>query len=222
VHSHADPDEGTVPTGLTAFQIDVATLFFSLPASDGFLLAGGAALAAQHLTTRPTQDLDFFTRPGRSDVPAARDAFETAATARGWSTRRIRDTTTFCRLVVSGDDNLLVDLALDSPPNLPPTASVAGPTFGLEELAARKVTALFDRAEARDFADVYTLAQRYDRELLLKRAADIDTGFDRTIFADMLRTLRRFSDDELPVQPSAVPALRDFYARWRAQLESER
>ena len=36
---------------------------FALPASRGFLLAGGAALLAQHLTARPTEDLDFFTRP---------------------------------------------------------------------------------------------------------------------------------------------------------------
>jgi hypothetical protein len=46
-------------TALTAFQLEVARIFFSLPASAGFLLAGGAALAAQHLTERPTQDLDF-------------------------------------------------------------------------------------------------------------------------------------------------------------------
>jgi hypothetical protein len=32
---------------------------FPLPASRGFLLAGGAALLAQHLTARPTEDLDF-------------------------------------------------------------------------------------------------------------------------------------------------------------------
>ena len=49
--------------GLAAFQLEVARLFFALPASKGFLLAGGAALLAQHLTTRPTEDLDFFTAP---------------------------------------------------------------------------------------------------------------------------------------------------------------
>jgi hypothetical protein len=38
---------------LTAFQIEVAQLFFSLPASGGFLLAGGGALLlAQGLTAR--------------------------------------------------------------------------------------------------------------------------------------------------------------------------
>ena len=148
------------PAGLTPFQVAVADLFFSLPESDGFLLAGGAALAAQHLTTRPTQDLDLFTRAGRGTVPAARNAFENAAASRGWSVRRIRNSDTFCRLVVTGDDDLLVDLALDSPPNLPPETSIAGPTFALEELAGRKLLALFDRAEARDFADVYDIAQR--------------------------------------------------------------
>ena len=42
---------------LSAFQLEVARLFFALPASKGFLLAGGAALLAQHLTSRPTEDL---------------------------------------------------------------------------------------------------------------------------------------------------------------------
>jgi predicted nucleotidyltransferase component of viral defense system len=40
------------------------------------------------------------------------------------------------------------------------SGAAAGPTFALEELAGRKLLALFDRAEARDFADVYDIAQR--------------------------------------------------------------
>jgi hypothetical protein len=70
------------------------------PASKGFLLAGGAALLAQHLTARPTEDLDFFTAPDRGHVPAARDALEGAARQRGWSTERIHDSDTFCRLII--------------------------------------------------------------------------------------------------------------------------
>ena len=62
--------------GLPPFQLEVARMFFALPASRGFLLAGGAALLAQHLTARPTEDLDFFTAPERGHVPAARDALE--------------------------------------------------------------------------------------------------------------------------------------------------
>jgi hypothetical protein len=85
---------------LSAFQLEVARLFFALPASKGFLLAGGAALLAQHLTARPTEDLDFFTAAERGHVPAARDALEAVARQRGWTTERIHDSDTFCRLVI--------------------------------------------------------------------------------------------------------------------------
>lgn len=131
--------DGEEPLALTDFQVQVAQLFFSLPEAAGFLLAGGAALVAQHLTTRPTQDLDFFTRVGGTGVPAARDALEAAAHDRGWTIERVRDEATFCRLIVHGDDNLLVDLAVDSPPEQPATVSLIGPTFAPEELAGRKV-----------------------------------------------------------------------------------
>jgi len=115
---------------LSAFQKEVARMFFALPASKGFLLAGGAALLAQHLTARPTEDLDFFTAPERGRVPAARDALETEARRRGWTTERIHDCDTFCRMVVrSPDAGVLIDLAVNAPPDLPASASAAGPTL---------------------------------------------------------------------------------------------
>ena len=83
----ASGDGGTEASPeLTAFQLEVTRLFFRLPESKGFLLAGGAALLAQHLTTRPTEDLDFFTAAERGHVPAARDALESATRQRGWGT----------------------------------------------------------------------------------------------------------------------------------------
>ena len=109
--------------GLPPFQLEVARMFFALPASRGFLLAGGAALLAQHLTARPTEDLDFFTAPQRGHVPAARDALEAAARQRGWTTERIHDSDTFCRMVIrSADSGVLIDLAVNAPPDLPASA----------------------------------------------------------------------------------------------------
>jgi hypothetical protein len=195
-------------------------MFFGLPASEGFLLVGGAALAAQHLTQRPTQDLDFFTSPGRGNVRNARDAFEQAALAHGWAAERVRDTATFCRLLIHGREDLLVDLALDSSPGLPSTASVAGPTFAPEELAARKVVALFDRAEARDFADVYALLRSFDKATLLTGAAEVDDGFDLDVFASMLDSLARFKDSEIPAPIDDVRDLRGSFASWVAELRN--
>ena len=205
-------------SGLTELQEEVARLFFSLPASDGFLLAGGGALLACGLTTRPTEDLDFFGERGQVDVAAARDQLEAAAVARGWTITRVQDGETFVRLHLSGDGEVIVDLAIDVAASRPPVVTIVGPTFDPEELAGRKLAALFSRAEARDFADVYVLAQRFSKELLLERAAEDDLGFDHRVLAEMMRTLDRFTDDELPVASSNVDAVRAFFRDWADEL----
>lgn len=207
-------------TYLTRFQIEIATLFFGLPASEGFLLAGGAALLAQHLTARPTQDLDFFTRPGGGEVGRARDEFVAAVQDRGWSVEQVQDSETFCRLLVHGPEDLLVDLAVDSAPGRPAGVSIAGPTFAPDELAGRKVTALFDRAAARDFVDVHALSRTFDKPALLVLAGEIDTGFEQRVFADMLTYLSRYSDADLQLGPVDVVALRAFFQQWIAELQA--
>ena len=69
-------------------------------------------------------------------------------------------------------------VGVDAPPDFPASSTAAGPTLAPEELAGRKLLALFDRAAARDFADVRLLAQRFGKDVLLARAAQIDAGFD--------------------------------------------
>lgn len=209
---------GARGTALTDFQVEVATLFFSLPSSERFLVAGGAALVAQRLTTRPTQDLDFFTASGAATVHAASDELTAAAADRGWPVTRVRDHDTFCRLLVQGPEDLIVDIALDSSPILPPQSSSLGPTFDARELAGRKVIALFDRAAARDFVDVYMLSRRYSTRTLLSRAQEVDAGFDRRVLADMISLLDRYSDVDLSLGDVDVPALRDFFLQWRTDL----
>jgi hypothetical protein len=110
---------GNSGSDLSSFQLEVARLFFALPASQGFLLAGGAALLAQHLTARPTEDLDFFTAPKRGHVRAARDALEAAARGRGWSAQRIHDSDTYCRIAA-------LDRFTDDELPLPAGSSAAG------------------------------------------------------------------------------------------------
>src|ERR1700722_10099772 len=211
---------GGSPPDLSAFQLEVARMFFALPASKGFLLAGGAALLAQHLTARTTEDLDFFTSSERGHVSAARDALEAAARQRGWSTERIHDSDMFCRMVIrSADSGVLIDLAVNAPPDLPASATPAGPTLAPEELAGNKLLALFDRAAARDFADIYTLARRFGKEALLARAAQFDAGFDVRALADMIATLDRFTDSDIPIPDgSSAAELRQFYGTWRSEL----
>jgi Nucleotidyl transferase AbiEii toxin, Type IV TA system len=123
-------------------------------------------------------------------------------------------------MVIRGADaGVLVDLAVNAPPDLPPSVTPAGPTLAPEELAGHKLLALFDRAAARDFADIYILARRFGKEVLITRATQIDAGFDTTVLADMMATLDRFTDSEIPVPSgSSAAELRAFYAGWRSEL----
>ncbi|MGH8892365.1 MAG: nucleotidyl transferase AbiEii/AbiGii toxin family protein [Actinomycetes bacterium] len=201
------------------FQIAVARVFFGLKASEGYVVAGGAGLLASELVNRPTQDLDFFTHLPVETVAQARDAFLEALTGRGWTATVLVDAPTFCRMhVVDRDDEVLVDLALDSPPKAAPMITLLGPTLVPLELAGRKLLALFGRAEARDFADVFVLAKRFDKEALLAEAAADDAGFDRRVLAEMMGTLGRFADEEIPLPDAVVGDARAFFAVWANEL----
>jgi predicted nucleotidyltransferase component of viral defense system len=86
-------------------------------------------------------------------------------------------------VIRSADAGVLVDLAVSAPPDLPSSVTPAGPALAPEELAGHKLLALFDRAAARDFSDVYVLARRFGKDALMTRATQIDAGFDITVLA---------------------------------------
>jgi hypothetical protein len=176
-----------------------------------FRLAGGGALLAQGLTARPTQDLDFFTRPGAGDVGLARD--------RGWTVERVQDSEAFCRLLVHGPEDLLVDLCLGLGTGSPPERERRRSDVRAGRAGGRKVIALFDRAAARDFVDVHALTQRFTKPELLKLAREVDSGFDTRVFIDMLNHLNRYRDVDLALGDVDIPALRAFFQRWITELE---
>lgn len=207
------------PGHLTTFQIEVTGIFFGLKSSHGYLVAGGAALLASDLIARPTEDLDLFASRPIMSVIEAKNAFLRALERRGYKVTVIQDGPTFCRMVVEDSaEEVLVDLAIDSPPRSAPTATVLGPTLAPLELAGRKLLALFGRAEARDFADTYVLAQHFGKDSLLEQALSLDAGFDLQVLAQMMGTLGRFADDEIPLAASDVPLAKAFFSAWAEGL----
>lgn len=63
------------PEQLSAFQVDLARVFFALDAAEDYLVAGGAALLASDLIARPTEDLGLFAATPTTSVTMAKDAF---------------------------------------------------------------------------------------------------------------------------------------------------
>lgn len=204
---------------LTSLQRQVLELFFSLEESAGFVIAGGAGLVASGLTTRPTQDVDLFGSYVSTGIAIAADAFETACGSRGWAITRIHDSKTFRRLVVQVDDGeVLVDLAVDSPPLGPPTITAVGPVYPPEELAARKILALFDRAAARDFVDVHVLSKKFELDELVDLVTQLDSGFTPALLAEMLLSHRRFADSDFTELGGDAAAVRAFADTWRHNI----
>jgi len=207
-------------TSLTRLQIDVARAFFALPESVGFVLAGGAALIAQGLVARETDDLDFFAGRSHGDVALAADALATACSAVGCLVETIGAGPEFRRLKITRAEaeELYVDLAIDSPPDSTPTVTLAGPTLAPRDLAIRKTLALFSRAEPRDFADVYVMHRHFERGDLLAAVAEADPGFEIDVFIQMLRAHRRLRDEDFPAADVDVETLRTYFDRWADEL----
>lgn len=126
---------------------------------------------------------------------------------------------TFARVAVhdTAGDAVLVEMGSDY--RLTPTVETrVGPALSSKELGADKVLALFGRAEARDFVDVYHLAAIHGIEAMLGWAAQKDTGFDPYYFAVAMDQLDRHGREEFAVDDATMAALRDFFAQLRADL----
>ena len=193
----------------------------------GFALAGGHAVAAHGILQRPSEDVDLFADwHQRADFPAAVDAVVTAYQREGYAVRIDHQTDTFARLYVGDtaepDDQHRVELVANWRIH-PPVQMEIGPVLHVDDVMAGKMDALYNRAAARDFLDIDAAmtAGRYTMDRLCELAETVDAGFDRAIFADMLRHIDRFDDEEFTqygLPAVDVPALRERVAHWRAGL----
>lgn len=73
---------------IEAFKVRVIELELGTAATYGFALAGGNALAAHGLLSRPTQDIDLFT-PTAGGTGQVVDAVRAALTADGYTVQLV-------------------------------------------------------------------------------------------------------------------------------------
>lgn len=111
-----------------------------------------------------------------------------------------------------------IDLAVDSPPLFPLEVVDDLPVLAGQDLAARKVLAILDRVEGRDFTDLRALSERYSQAEIVMWARALDDGVSTSDIAHAFARIERLGDDELPHPPDDVPRLRKWYARWSGDL----
>lgn len=213
-------------TGFSVGQLEVAHLLFGLPEARGFALAGGSALLALGAIDRPTRDIDAFVAakpeapPG--DVGPLVAALRGCLVAEGWKVTVDRELVTFARLLAERtDDAVEIDLAVDSPPLFPLVVVDELPVLAGQDLAARKVLAILDRVEGRDFTDLRALADHYSQAEAIEWARALDDGVRPGDISSAFDRLGRLADDELPCRTESVPELRLWFQRWAAVLIDE-
>jgi hypothetical protein len=208
---------------LLPVQRDLARLLFSLPEAAGYALAGGAALVVQQIVDRDTRDLDAFIAaapgptPGTVDLLA--DAFTEAAQRAGWTLQTIRRHPTFCRFILGRDDDTVeLDLAVDSPLLEPPTAIDGIPVLTPLDLAARKVLAVVDRLEARDYTDLHALAQLVGQQTCIDSALTMDAGLSVSAIAEAFERIDRIAENRYPESATDAATTRRYFTTWAHEL----
>lgn len=78
--------------------------------------------------------------------------------------------------------------------------------------------ALFDRAAARDFVDMYMLSSSFTKDELLRLAAEADAGYELQVLTDMLA---RYSDRDLSLGGANPPAIRRFFRVWTDEIRND-
>lgn len=136
---------------------------------------------------------------------------------------------TFARLAVTSpaetDHPYKVELAANWR-SLPPVMMDIGPVLHIDDVVAGKMSALYTRAEPRDFLDIDAAVTtgRYTRTQLCELAKQADAGFDQRILADLFGMLERYPDRRFAVygaDAAYIAAMRRRFAQWRGQLLAE-
>ena len=210
-------------SGLLPIQRDLARMLFSLPEAVGYALAGGAALVVQQIVDRDTRDLDAFIAaepgPAPGTVDGLADAFTGAAQRAGWSLQTIRRHPTFCRFILQRDDDTAeLDLAVDSPLLEPPGEMDGIPVLTPLDLAARKVLAIVDRLEARDYTDLYALAHLVGQQICIDSTLSMDAGLSVSAIAEAFGRVDRIPDDRFPDRATDAATTRRYFTTWSHDL----
>jgi predicted nucleotidyltransferase component of viral defense system len=202
---------------LSPLQERVAAVVNALPDAEELALAGGAALISWDIGDRMTRDLDFFAKH-RETVDRLAPVAEQALRSEGLDVEVVRASPGFVRLQISDDNEATeLDLAWDyRMRELQHTQH--GRVLDRDELAADKMLALYGRAEARDFVDVYRLRALYSRERLCGLAREKDRGFEASAFAEALRGIDRRDRIEFDVDATTFDALTREFREWQRDL----
>ena len=208
---------------LTPQQRSLLSAVGCSPLGQDFFLTGGTALAAFYLEHRYSVDLDFFTaNPAAvAQVPATMQAIAARLGAQVAFTR-ILGTFLECFVRLPDGERLELDFAQDTPYRLEPTRYHAELGIQIDnptDIACNKLSALFDRAEPKDFVDVYFVSREmipFEQLVALTRQKHL--GIDDYWLALALARVEKVELLPRMIKSLTLPELKAFFLGRARQL----
>ncbi|NES16948.1 MULTISPECIES: nucleotidyl transferase AbiEii/AbiGii toxin family protein [Micromonospora] len=184
----------------------------------GLVLAGGYALSAHNLLSRPSRDIDFATAttlPLPDVATRLADAYRRA----GFDCQIVEATPRMARLMVTRSPAACeVDLLKEAIG--PPAVLHIGPVLALDDAIGLKVRALHDRAAHRDYIDLRAAHRLVSWPELEGMGARHTAGFSLEELADRLGAI-----EELDIETFAAYQLKDQeiaeLRRWALEWEAD-
>lgn len=201
---------------LTPFQQQLLKAIGQTEIAENFYLTGGTALAAFFLHHRFSEDLDFFS-PDPNAVRLIQAPLRDVAGRLDAPLEFSRTFNTFVECFITSPDGerVKLDFAQDTPFRLSPTTFDA--RYGLQidsatDIASNKLAALFGRAAAKDFVDVFFIHhEMLPFSELLRQAREKHVGMDDYWLSISLRRVTTI--DFLPrmIKPLDMATLHEFF-----------
>jgi predicted nucleotidyltransferase component of viral defense system len=211
---------------LTPLQKELLRVFAQEPLFKDFYLTGETTLSVFYLHHRFSEDLDFFTElpHGVVRIPPVIDKIANSMKLKMVMGRRF-ETFFECTLANSMGDKVELDFALDLPGRLQPVRWNSGLNLHVDnevDIGCNKLSALYDRAESKDFVDLYFLnREKIPWEALLENARKKFRYLDD--YGLSLSFFKVKGIEKLPrmIKPLQLEALKKFFLDRVAELSDQ-
>jgi hypothetical protein len=222
-----------VPTA-DEFKASVARAALQAASDHGFALAGGNALVAHGIISRPTEDVDLFADAAGA-VGAAAGPVAEALTSAGLTVTPVAETgdlgevfygfdQEMAEYEVSGGGHVVRLQLVRFGRSRPAVLMDIGPVLHPDDLLGSKVAAMATRAEARDYADVAAALATYDRSQLIELARRADPDLADEEIAEAMQLLDEMDDavfTQNQFSPDQVRGIREAFASWPRSAEAQ-
>ncbi|MBM3144981.1 MAG: nucleotidyl transferase AbiEii/AbiGii toxin family protein [Chloroflexi bacterium] len=208
---------------LTPFQQQIIEAISRSDLKDHFYMTGGTALAVFYLQHRYSLDLDFFTADPTavSRAPASLEDIAHQINAQV-SFIRILGTFIQCFFQNADGERVQIDFAQDSPYRLEPVRldkEMGIQVENLVDIASNKLSALFDRAEPKDFVDIYFICQNFfPFDELVEKTRQKHLGLDDYWLAIALQRVEQVEILPRMIKPITLEELKIFFLNQAKRL----